>query len=324
MASNLPTRVTAFTSLCGQQPAQVQHSTGMQQQESSPHPQQDNRSPACLPAHRVAHGTTYRDRLRAIISDFRTQTSLREGCNAILRSDCLHLVQRLQREVKRAMPTVWLQRMHTHGASAAAAAAAAADGVDSAAADEAAAGVAGAKVPPKGAASVAAAAGMSGSSYLPRSLSTKGPHWLKYQSGSGRAMLPASSQDVPAVAVHALATMTASGGVGGVGGAGAGQSIRTPAAVSRSTTVAKVRLCAVTLVICLAALCISGGLCTTMDELNACCATVCGAVQPDMPHAGLLQQPDGECCCCACCCAGSTIQQLWLQQPNSHQQHQQH
>eukprot|EP00775_Hariotina_reticulata_P014708 gene14708-14873_t len=51
-----------------------------------------------------------RDRLRGIIADFRTQTSLREGCNAILRSDCLHLVTRLQREVRRAMPVVWLQR----------------------------------------------------------------------------------------------------------------------------------------------------------------------------------------------------------------------
>ncbi|WIA39313.1 hypothetical protein OEZ86_005428 [Tetradesmus obliquus] len=51
-----------------------------------------------------------RDRLRHIIADFRTQTSLREGCNAILRSDCLKLVNKLQAEVKRAMPVVWLQR----------------------------------------------------------------------------------------------------------------------------------------------------------------------------------------------------------------------
>jgi hypothetical protein len=203
----------------------------MHQQRSYLHPAWTSKF---LPAQFVA---IFRDRLRAIISDFRTQTSLREGCNAILRSDCLHLVQRLQREVKRAMPTVWLQRMHTHGTSAAAAAAAAADGTDSSAAEEAAA-AAGLKASPKGVASVAAAVGTSGSSYLPRSLSTKGPHWLKYQSGSGRAMLAASSQDVPAVAVHALATMTASGGVGGA----VGQSIRTPAAsVSRSTTGAKVR-----------------------------------------------------------------------------------
>lgn len=184
----------------------------------------------------------HRDRLRAIIADFRTQTSLREGCNAILRSDCLHLVQRLQREVKRAMPTVWLQRMHTHGASAAAAAAAAAaEGGEGAppAADESAAAAAGAKVPPKGAApTVAAMLAPAGSSYLPRSLSTKGPQWLKYHSGSGKVMQPASSQDVPAVAAHALETITASAGVGGPA---AGPSSRGVAAASRSATGAKVR-----------------------------------------------------------------------------------
>lgn len=73
-----------------------------------------------------------RDRLRHIISDFRTQTSLREGCNAILRSDCLHLVQRLQMEVKRALPVVWVQRIGSHGTAPTgaqlAAAAAAAEG----------------------------------------------------------------------------------------------------------------------------------------------------------------------------------------------------
>lgn len=34
-----------------------------------------------------------RDRLVHIIADFRTQTSLREGCNSILHHDCLHLAQ---------------------------------------------------------------------------------------------------------------------------------------------------------------------------------------------------------------------------------------
>ena len=34
-----------------------------------------------------------RDRLVGIIADFRTQTSLREGCNAILAHDCLTLAQ---------------------------------------------------------------------------------------------------------------------------------------------------------------------------------------------------------------------------------------
>ncbi len=51
-----------------------------------------------------------RDRLRAIISDFRTQTSLREGCNAVLRSDCRHLIARLQREARRALGTVYVHR----------------------------------------------------------------------------------------------------------------------------------------------------------------------------------------------------------------------
>ena len=34
-----------------------------------------------------------RDRLVHIIADFRTQTSLREGCNSILHTDCLLLAQ---------------------------------------------------------------------------------------------------------------------------------------------------------------------------------------------------------------------------------------
>lgn len=59
-----------------------------------------------------------RDRLRAIISDFRTQTSLREGCNAILRSDCRQLMLRLQREARRALPLVYLQRLEPAGKAA--------------------------------------------------------------------------------------------------------------------------------------------------------------------------------------------------------------
>ncbi|KAL0041397.1 hypothetical protein WJX79_002126 [Trebouxia sp. C0005] len=39
-----------------------------------------------------------RDRLVHIIADFRTQTSLREGCNTILHTDCLLLAQRLYHE----------------------------------------------------------------------------------------------------------------------------------------------------------------------------------------------------------------------------------
>ena len=34
-----------------------------------------------------------RDRLVHIIADFRTQTSLRQGCNTILHTDCLLLAQ---------------------------------------------------------------------------------------------------------------------------------------------------------------------------------------------------------------------------------------
>jgi hypothetical protein len=49
-----------------------------------------------------------RDRLRAIIADFRTQTSLRQGCNAILRSDCYSLMKRLQHEIARAIPQVYI------------------------------------------------------------------------------------------------------------------------------------------------------------------------------------------------------------------------
>lgn len=45
---------------------------------------------------RIPHGVAIeglRDRLVNIIADFRTQTSLREGCNNILHTDCLLLAQ---------------------------------------------------------------------------------------------------------------------------------------------------------------------------------------------------------------------------------------
>ena len=45
---------------------------------------------------RIPHGVSIeglRDRLVHIIADFRTQTSLREGCNTILHTDCLLLAQ---------------------------------------------------------------------------------------------------------------------------------------------------------------------------------------------------------------------------------------
>ncbi|GIL83995.1 hypothetical protein Vretifemale_12716 [Volvox reticuliferus] len=51
-----------------------------------------------------------RDRLRAIIADYRTQTSLREGCNAILRSDCRHLLSKLYDGTRRALPYLYVMR----------------------------------------------------------------------------------------------------------------------------------------------------------------------------------------------------------------------
>ncbi|PNW86054.1 hypothetical protein CHLRE_03g209281v5 [Chlamydomonas reinhardtii] len=59
-----------------------------------------------------------RDRLRAIIADYRTQTSLREGCNAILRSDCRHLLARLLDGSRRALPSVLLQLPRPGGGEA--------------------------------------------------------------------------------------------------------------------------------------------------------------------------------------------------------------
>ncbi|KAL6759854.1 hypothetical protein V8C86DRAFT_1228689 [Haematococcus lacustris] len=49
-----------------------------------------------------------RDRIRTIITDFRTQTSLREGCNVILRSDCTHLISRLHRAAAAHVASVWV------------------------------------------------------------------------------------------------------------------------------------------------------------------------------------------------------------------------
>ncbi|GLC58944.1 hypothetical protein PLESTB_001420000 [Pleodorina starrii] len=56
-----------------------------------------------------------RDRLRAIIADYRTQTSLREGCNAILRSDCRHLLAKLYDGTRRALPYVYVMRPEAGG-----------------------------------------------------------------------------------------------------------------------------------------------------------------------------------------------------------------
>ncbi|MEW5317234.1 MAG: hypothetical protein WDW38_008551 [Sanguina aurantia] len=56
-----------------------------------------------------------RDRLRVIIADFRTQTSLREGCNVILRADCTALVRRLYREVRRSVQACYVYRGEAAG-----------------------------------------------------------------------------------------------------------------------------------------------------------------------------------------------------------------
>lgn len=50
-----------------------------------------------------------RDRLVHIIADFRTQTSLREGCNTILHTDCLLLAQRLYHEVRHALSHLYVK-----------------------------------------------------------------------------------------------------------------------------------------------------------------------------------------------------------------------
>lgn len=51
------------------------------------------------------HIPRLRDRLRTIISDHTAQTTLRQGCAAILRADCMHLVQRLHRQLTQALPS---------------------------------------------------------------------------------------------------------------------------------------------------------------------------------------------------------------------------
>jgi len=57
-----------------------------------------------------------RNHLVKIISDFRTQTSLREGCSSILRMDCVVLAQRLYREVRRARAPLYCLQQSARGA----------------------------------------------------------------------------------------------------------------------------------------------------------------------------------------------------------------
>lgn len=50
-----------------------------------------------------------RDHLVRIISEYRTQTSLAEGCHVILHHDCVTLAQRVYREVRRAMRSCYVR-----------------------------------------------------------------------------------------------------------------------------------------------------------------------------------------------------------------------
>eukprot|EP00210_Caulerpa_lentillifera_P006342 g6058.t1 len=49
-----------------------------------------------------------RNRLCHIISDYRTQTSLQEGCNNILKADCVHLDSQLYSEVRRCIREIYI------------------------------------------------------------------------------------------------------------------------------------------------------------------------------------------------------------------------
>lgn len=49
-----------------------------------------------------------RTRLCRIIADYRTQTSLQEGCNNILKADCVHLSAKLFREVRHCVRQVYV------------------------------------------------------------------------------------------------------------------------------------------------------------------------------------------------------------------------
>eukprot|EP00955_Chlamydomonas_euryale_P039347 351362-Chlamydomonas_euryale.AAC.2 len=59
-----------------------------------------------------------RDRIRTIIGDFRTQTSLHEGCNAILHSDCMHLMQKLYAEARMCLRCCYVELRDARSAGA--------------------------------------------------------------------------------------------------------------------------------------------------------------------------------------------------------------
>jgi len=65
---------------------------------------------------RIPNGMTIphlRDRLVKIISDYNLQMSLREGCNRILKSDCVDLTQRLNRAHRKGLRADAPQRCQT-------------------------------------------------------------------------------------------------------------------------------------------------------------------------------------------------------------------
>ncbi|KAF5836122.1 hypothetical protein DUNSADRAFT_6375 [Dunaliella salina] len=55
-----------------------------------------------------------RDRVISIIADFRTQTSLHEGCNTILRADCAHLMAKFYASIRAQVPTVYIKCSSWH------------------------------------------------------------------------------------------------------------------------------------------------------------------------------------------------------------------
>jgi len=61
-----------------------------------------------------------RNRLCHIIADYRTQTSLQEGCNNILKADCVHLDSQLYSEVRHCIREVYItSNMNIHSEDAA-------------------------------------------------------------------------------------------------------------------------------------------------------------------------------------------------------------
>lgn len=58
-----------------------------------------------------------RNRLCRIIADYRTQTSLQEGCNNILKADCVHLNAKLFSQVRHCIRDVYVTENGTRNAT---------------------------------------------------------------------------------------------------------------------------------------------------------------------------------------------------------------